>query len=174
MTSPKGLSWKAFDEVYLIHEFALAKVYSAILLRLLFAASLPLPKGLPNQWVAHIKNVGRGERAIHYLSRYLYRGVISDEDILLDDQNRVVFQYQESRTRKLCTRVLPAEVFLWTLLKHVLPRGPRRVRDYGFLHANAKLTLNRVQLLLRVTLPKKKSPKPKMRCARLCYVAALD
>lgn len=164
--SEKRLTWKAFDQDYLVNEFALAKVYSAILLRMLFEEAIPLPKGLPNQWVAHIKNVGRGKKAIHYLSRYLYRGVISENDIVLDQENQVTFRYQDSRTRKLCTRTLPAETFLWKILKHVLPRGMRRVRDYGFLHANAKHTLNRVQLHLHVKLPKRKPPKVKMRCSR--------
>jgi len=51
------------------------------------------------------------------------------------------------------TKKEPAIDFIAHLLKHVLPRGFRRVRDYGFLHGNAKNTLKRIQLILRVKLP---------------------
>lgn len=162
----QGCAWKALSEKYLVNEFALARVFSGIFLRLLFEQSFELPYGLPKQWVAHVRNVGRGEKALQYLSHYLYRGVISENDILVDRQGQVTFRYRDSKTRRMTRRVLPAETFLWKLLTHVLPRGFRRVRDYGFLHANARLKLKRVQLLLQVKL-KPKAAKPKgMRCRR--------
>ena len=37
--------------------------------------------------------------------------------------------------------------------QHVLPKGLRRSRDYGFLHGNAKRLLKTVQWVLRVMLP---------------------
>jgi len=40
--------------------------------------------------------------------------------------------------------------FLWLLLQHVLPRGLRRARDYGFLHANSKSMIQLIQLLFHV------------------------
>ncbi|MEN9847410.1 MAG: hypothetical protein RL368_150, partial [Pseudomonadota bacterium] len=51
-------------------------------------------------------------------------------------------------------------------MQHVLPRGFRRVRDYGFLHANAKRLLLQVQLVLGVT-PAAASAKKPMHC-RFC------
>jgi len=45
-------------------------------------------------------------------------------------------------------------------LQHVLPKGFRRVRDYGFLHGNAKRTLARVQLALKVIIAAR-APKPR-------------
>jgi hypothetical protein len=53
--------------------------------------------------------------------------------------------------------------FLWLILRHVLPKGFRRVRDYGFLHGNAKKLLGLVQLILHLVLPfpvKIARPKP--------------
>jgi hypothetical protein len=38
------------------------------------------------------------------------------------------------------------------VLQHVLPKGFRRARDYGFLHSNAQKTLRRLQLILKVNL----------------------
>jgi hypothetical protein len=53
---------------------------------------------------------------------------------------------------------------LWKLMQHVLPRGFRRVRDYGFLHPNAKRQLQRVQLILRVKIEPKNTEKKAILC----------
>jgi len=64
-----------------------------------------------------------------------------------------------------CTRTLKGEDFLWLVLQHVLPKGFRRVRDYGFLHGNAKRVLRLVQLVLRVMVaPFPVRPRPVFRC----------
>jgi len=57
-------------------------------------------------------------------------------------------RYTNSQTKKTGTRTLKGEDFLALILRHVLPRGFRRVRDYGFLHANAKALLKLVPLIL--------------------------
>ncbi len=43
------------------------------------------------------------------------------------------------------------------VLQHVLPKGCRRARDYGFLHGNVKRRLKIAQWVLRVLIeaPKK-------------------
>jgi DNA-directed RNA polymerase subunit RPC12/RpoP len=51
------------------------------------------------------------------------------------------------------------------LLQHVLPKGLRRARDYGFLHGNAKRILKIVQWVLRVMLPERlATKKAQFRC----------
>jgi len=64
----------------------------------------------------------------------------------------VTFQYTDSNTGKSKRRTLAGEDFLHLILQHVLPRGFRRVRDYGFLHANAKKLLALLQRILHVIL----------------------
>ena len=75
-----------------------------------------------------------------YLSRYLYRGVIQERDILRCDgegsSGTVTFQYRYAKTEKMATRTLPGADFLWLVLQHVLPKGLRRSRNFGFLHPN--------------------------------------
>ena len=105
---------------------------------------------LPKEWVVNCKHVGKGLPALKYLSRYLYKGVINDKNILTSQNGKVTFSYINSGTEKTETRTLPGEDFLWLVLKHVLPRGFRRSRDYGFLHSNAKKKLSLVQLILNV------------------------
>ena len=39
--------------------------------------------------------------------------------------------------------------FLWLVLQHVLPKGFRRARNFGFLHPNCKRLIALLQVLLR-------------------------
>lgn len=133
---------------------ALAKVFRAKLLDRLNRAGIHLPVGLPARWVVNCRNVGRGLPALKYLSRDLYRGVLSERNLVaLDRQRRTVtFRYTESAIGKSVLPTLSLAAFLWRMARHVLPSDFRRVREYGFLHHNAAKTLRLVQLLLHVAI----------------------
>ncbi len=108
-----------------------------------------LPAKTPKQWVASCDYAGQGEGALTYLARYLYRGVISERNILSLSKGQVTFRYKESKTKQYETITEAASAFLWRVLQHVLPKGFRRARNYGFLHGNAKQTLKRLQPTFR-------------------------
>ncbi|MDY6798300.1 MAG: transposase [Pseudomonadota bacterium] len=158
--------WQARAGRYLFNGKALAKVFRARFLAALREQGFTLPDHLPREWVAQCEHVGRGEQALTYLARYLYRGVLREQNILDYDGERVSFQYQDSDTGQWRTLNEPAVRFLWRVLQHVLPRGFRRARDYGFLHGNARRTLQRLQLLLRAPVPENLCVKK--RPPRLC------
>ncbi|WP_163388162.1 IS91 family transposase, partial [Endozoicomonas acroporae] len=162
--------WRKLTGNYLFNGKNLAIVFRARLLRVLDEQgllSLSLKTRLPKEWVVNCKRVGKGLPALEYLSRYLYRGVISDNNILASKRGKVTFSYLNSETGKKETRTLPGEDFLWLVLKHVLPRRFRRLRDYGFLHSNAKKQLSLVQLVLHVMV-KAVEPviRPQFTCRR--------
>jgi hypothetical protein len=113
---------------------------------------LIVPDSAPSKWVVDCKHAGKGLSALKYLSRYLYRGVIAGTNILSNQDGKVTFKYVESSTGKIRCRTLLGEDFLWLVLQHVLPKGFRRARDYGFLHGNAKRLLRLVQLVLQVLI----------------------
>ena len=103
--------------------------------------------------------------ALKYLSRYLYRGVISEKNIISDHNGMVTFKYTESKTQKTRFRTIRGEDFLNLLMQHVLPKGFRRVRDYGFLHSNAKKLLFLIQLILYVKIKEiEQRSKPVFKC----------
>ena len=157
--------WKKVKGKYLFNEDALAKVFRARFLTAIKEAEFPIPKGVPKKWVADCTHVGRGITALKYLSRYLYRGVISEKNIVSNQNGLVTFKYVESDTGKTRYRTLKGEYFLRLILQHVLPRGFRRVRDYGFLHCNAKKWLSLVQLILQVIIKEiKPRPRPAFKC----------
>ena len=148
----KTLSWRTKTDDYLFNEFNLAKVFRAKFLTALKKKGIACPDSLPKKWVAQCQSVGRGESALKYLARYLYRGVISESNIISHEHGNVSFQYQESKTQSWKVRTETAVKFLWLVLQHVLPKGFRRARDFGFLHCLAKRTLQRIQLLLKVAI----------------------
>ena len=112
--------------------------------------------------MADCKEVGSGQQALVYLGRYLYRGVIQEKDILSCKDGRVTFRYQNSETRKTETRTLSGVEFLRLILQHILPKGYRRARNFGYLHPNSKL-IPLVQLLKRV-VHAAPQPRPTIRC----------
>jgi len=158
--------WKRLPHRFLFNEFALAKLFRAKLLHHLEKAGLTLPVNSPQKWVVDCKHVGRGESALEYLSRYLYRGIISENNILDHQNGQITFRYTDSQTGVVRTETLPGVDFLWRVIQHVLPRGFHRVRDYGFLHHNARKTLQLVQLILCVPVaPRRKKEKPPVFCS---------
>lgn len=144
--------WHSLKGDYLFNGRALAAAFRGEMLHTLAGMGLILPP-TPKRWVVHCQRVGRGLKALQYLSRYLYRGVISDRNLLDDDGTHVTFRYKESKTGEWRTRQLPGEDFVALVLQHVLPKGFRRTRDYGFLHGNAKRLLRIVQWVFRVQIP---------------------
>lgn len=159
--------WRKKDDKYLFNHKALAKMFRAKLLAGLMKLGIALPKSYPEKWVVDCKSVGSGDKALVYLGRYLYRGVIREKDILSCQDGQVTFRYIDSDTGQTQTRKVSAVKFLWLVLQHVLPRGFRRARNYGFLHPNSKTLITLIHLLLKFDpkrwLPKIK-PLPQVRC----------
>lgn len=139
---------------YLFNQKALAKVFRARFIDALNKEKLSVPPNAASKWVVDCARVGKGITALKYLSRYLYRGVISEKNIVSNQNGRVTFKYIESKTRKAQYRTLNGEDFLHLIMQHVLPKGFRRVRDYGFLHSNARKLLCLVQIILHVKINK--------------------
>jgi len=159
--------WKKTRGKYLFNQHALATVFRARLLAAIKAAGLALPARLPDQWVVDCKHVGTGKPALKYLSRYLYRGVIREQDIVTNHNGKVTFKYIDNNTGQTQYRTLKGADFLWLVLQHVLPKGFRRVRDYGFLHGNARQLLALIQLTLKVLISIKPArPRPLFRCPK--------
>jgi hypothetical protein len=167
--------WKKKTGKYLFNHKALAKVFRAKMLDALSVNHLKLPMNYPKDWVVDCRGVGKGAKALLYLSRYLYRGVISEKDILSCSKTplygckngKVTFRYRDSKSKKYQTKTVSAIHFLWLVFQHVLPRGFRRVREYGFLHPNSKTLIKILQWVFRLNPNKwiaKLKPRKKMVC----------
>jgi hypothetical protein len=151
-------------EGYLFKHKALAKVFRAKLLSAIQKEGLTLPPKYPFKWVVDVKSVGSGQKALTYLGKYLYKGVIQEKDIISSKDGLVTFRYINSKNKKTEYRTVSGAKFLWLFLQHVLPKGFRRARNFGFLHPNSKRMITLIQLLLNfnpnvaINLLKKRPP----------------
>lgn len=162
----RGL-WREKTGGYLFNHKALAKVFRARLLEALTLNKLELPEDCPRQWVVDCKSVGSGAKALIYLGRYLYRGVIQEKDIVSCKDGNVTFRYLDSKTKKYQHKTVTGADFLWLVLQHVLPKGFRRARNYGFLHPNSKTLINLLKVILNFDpslFLKKMKPRPQLTC----------
>ena len=55
--------------------------------------------------------------------RYLYRGVIRENDIVACSDGQVTFRYRDAKSGTMMLRTVPGAQFLWLVLQHVLPKG---------------------------------------------------
>ncbi len=133
---------------YLFNHKALAKVFRAKMLDAIRQAGLKLPSSYPETWVVDVESVGTGEKALVYLGRYLYKGVLQEKDIIACENGQVTFRYQDSKTKQMAFRTVSGARFLWLVLQHVLPKGFRRARNFGFLHPNSKRLVALLQYLV--------------------------
>ncbi len=157
--------WRSKQGKFLFSEKALAKVFRGKWFQAMKERGWSVKASLPRKWIVDCEWVGNGEKALIYLGRYLYRGVLAEKNILACKDGQVTFRYTESGGATK-TRTLAGADFLWLVLQHVLPKGFRRSRDYGFLHGNCKRLIQRLHLLLRVCLPKPKEKPPL--CCKQC------
>ena len=105
------------------------------------------------------------DSVLTYLGKYLYRGVLQEKDILRCDNGQVTFRYVEN-SGTVKTRTLSGADFLLLLLRHVLPKGFRRARDYGFLHSNCKQLIKQLQYLFGYSPkgPDNPTARPAIKC----------
>ena len=97
------------------------------------------PKVWELEWGVEITPFGTGENAVKYLGAYVARSVIADGRILAMTHDTVTFSWKDRRqggVNKPLT--LPGTQFVQRYLRHVLPRGLRAIRYFGFCHPAAK------------------------------------
>ncbi len=159
--------WRVKSSGYLFSHKALAKVFRAKLLEAIVGNGLQVPRDCPKQWVVDCKEVGNGDAAVLYLGNYLYKGVIQEKDILKCQNGKVTFKYIDSGTKSQQTRTVTGEYFLYLLMQHVLPKGFRKTRSYGFLHPCSKKLIVFLQMVLRIK-PSQMIKKVKKRAKIVC------
>ena len=159
--------WRTKDSKYLFNHKALAKVFRAKLLTRMKEEKLSFPDNIPKVWVVNCQFVGAGDKALIYLGRYLYRGVIREADILSCENGQVTYRYQDSKTKRYKQKTVSGADFLWLVIQHVLPKGFRRARNFGFLHPNSKKAIQLIYKLLKLNPIKFETiakPRPQFKC----------
>ena len=123
-------------------------------------------------WIVFAKRPFAGPAQIlDYLGRYTHRVAIANGRLLDCRDGRVSFRWKDYRAQnKTKAMTLDADEFIRRFLMHVLPKGFRRIRHFGFL-ANAcraeKLARVRIALACPKPEPTAKPEDYRERCAQL-------
>ena len=100
------------------------------------------------QWVIDSQAVGQGRNSLRYLSRYVFRVAISNNRIQSIEDGVIKFLYKNREKKKWKLMELDAMEFIRRFLQHVLPKGFMKIRHYGFLHPNYRLTIEKIRELI--------------------------
>jgi hypothetical protein len=140
---------------------AMKKIYKGYFMAMLKSAidagKLSLPPGFPKgynykkwkdilyqkDWVVYTKKPFAGvKHVVNYLARYSHRVAITNHRIkdITDDKVTFIYKhYKDNAKKKKMT--LEGTEFLRRFCLHILPRGFRKVRQYGFLSNASKAKL---------------------------------
>lgn len=103
-----------------------------------------------HDWVVYAKQpLGGPAQVLEYLGRYTHRVAISNERIVRINEDGVTFRVRANEGGKKRLLHLPGAEFIRRFLRHVLPRGFKRIRHYGLLgpaHKTASLAAARAAL----------------------------
>ena len=149
--SEDGTKWLATPQNFLFPESCASVIYRAKFRDALQAAGLlnQVPVSVwQKRWEVDIKPVGDGQAVLKYLAPYVYRVAISDARIVSCDDQSVTYRYTPTGQRRAVERPVSGEAFVRSFAQHILPRHFQKVRHYGWMSANSKLTFDSLRWLV--------------------------
>jgi len=131
---------------FLVYQPPLQAAFRQHLYRLLKERNWPVdPSVWAKDWGVHIQPAGSGAAAVRYLGAYVARTALRDERLVAVAQPTVTFRWKNRDRNRTERLTLPGIEFVRRYLRHVLPRGLRSIRYYGFCHPAAKARRLRLQ-----------------------------
>ena len=150
--SPDGTAWvKPAHARFLMPGYALSEIFRAKLRDAVVRAGVDGDidsRVWKQSWTVHLQQIGRGERAAHYLSRYVYHVALTNHRLDRFAHDRVTFQYTHARTQETRRVTLPVDTFIGPFLQHVLSRGFTKIRYSGLLSPTGRTQLERARSAL--------------------------
>jgi len=126
------------------------------------------PKAWQKPWNTDARPVGSGAKAMEYVARYVQKTALDAARIIALSEHSVSYRWTHRESgQKLITTVKGME-FLRLFLQHVLPRGFRRVRHFGYLSAAAKARYERLRSLLKAGAIVLILPEKTAMCCEAC------
>ncbi len=110
-------------------------------------------------WVVHSQAPGDGknnpQHMIRYLSRYVNKTAVSDKRIRKLENGNVYLSYIDRKSKTARMETISEELFLRRLVFHILPKGFKKIRFYGFMaNRYRKSMLALCRMLLGIPLVK--------------------
>ncbi len=143
--------WVASPKNFFVHHATLVRVFKAKLadkLRELGLYDQVPAEAWDMKWVVDLKPIGDGTATLKYLAPYVYRVAISNNRIEHCDVEHVVYRYTPSGTQHSKKRSVTGREFVAGFLQHVLPRGFQKIRYYGWMSPNSRISLDLVRWLV--------------------------
>lgn len=108
-------------------------------------------------WVVFAKRpFGGPEQVIEYLGRYTHKVAISNHRITTIENDAVSFRYKDyADAGKQKEMTISATEFLRRFCMHILPKGFRKIRHYGFLSNRCSQLFKKQQLQMGVVIKPK-------------------
>ncbi len=174
--SKDGTEWKASGNDFYIPNRPLSVIYRAKFMELLTKEGIEVPPCVWDpDWVVDVRHVGSGREALNYIGRYVFRVAIAPRRILNVSDTHVLFEYKPSGSKVWKKMSLKILEFMRRYLQHVLPHGFTKVRHFGFLASNCRVSLERIRELICALyeilvdlLPEKKPPQRKPWKCKTC------
>tara|TARA_R110002167_G_scaffold109602_1_gene279516 strand:- start:244 stop:1395 length:1152 start_codon:yes stop_codon:yes gene_type:complete len=173
-----AIAWQSTPKNFLFHHKTLVRVYKAKLADELRAAGLyeRVDSAVwTKKFVVDIQAVGHGVPTLKYLAPYVHRVAINDSRIVSVGESSVTYKIRRSKSLGTEIRRVEGQEFVESFSQHVLPRGFRKIRHYGWMSHNSKVSLEEVKWLVWLFLgwtfwlgsgyaPKEKPLTSPMRC----------
>jgi len=143
--------WNKAGHKFLVPVLALSNIFRAKFRDLLekenpqIFEQIPKSIWIEKEFITHSKPVGKGDKALEYLSKYIYRIAISNNRIVKYENGNVTFKYKPSGTNQYKYQTVTAMEFMRRFLQHVLPDGFHKIRYYGFLSSGGKKIFEKIQ-----------------------------
>jgi len=109
-------------------------------------------------WVIYSKKPFAGpEEVVKYIGRYTHRVAISNGRLLDIEDGKVTFRYKQYKTGITRTLSLRFDLFIQRFLWHIIPKGFKRIRHFGFFANGCRTAqIALAKQLLRVVVEKLK------------------
>lgn len=103
---------------------------------------------------------------LKYISRYMKRGPIALDRILMYDGEEVLFQYHDKRTNTKESQWMTAEGFIGALIRHIPGKNFKTIRRYGIYSCRIKALMKKVMaqyqaLMHKLVVNAQRRSKPK-------------
>ncbi len=146
---------------YLVHLSHLQAAFQQHFRRLLREQGWQVdPSVWRKKWGVHIQPAGTGSHAIRYLGAYVARSVIRDQRIISFTDQMVTFLWKDRDEKRFKPMTVTGREFVARYLRHVLPRGLRSIRYYGYCHPAAVRNRERVRMFTGSPILFGPRPKP--------------
>jgi hypothetical protein len=149
--SSQAIAWQTTPNNFLFHHGTLIRVYKAKLADQFRACGLydAVPTDAWNKkFVVDIESVGDGHAVLKYLAPYVNRVAISDNRIVACDETSVTFRYKPSKSKTYKTRTVVGTEFVRGFVQHTLPPRFQKIRYYGWMSSNSKVSLDEVKWMV--------------------------